>query len=375
MGITRGTGSNSGTRHTLHYNAKVLYTQYVLTLHSTIDTTKNILKWGGIFLCLLFFFVILFRFIFAVKEHFFPTPAPPPTVVFGKLPDIIFPPNASSLTFSYTLDTIDGSLPIFSDRANVYPINQPQPNLLSLQRANENVSQVGFSGIGIQNSPELYEWQMPGDITKTLSYDIVTNNFMLTSNYLDKNNPYDSQLTNKAVGTATDFFTKLGAPLTDIDNAKTTVTQLNIQNGAPVPAISIATTQIARVDFFQSNIGKLPILYVHPPFSTIYALANSATFDGQVVEARNTHKDVLTADMATYPIITAQEAYAQLREGKAYIAAYYGKTNAISIKKIYLAYYMSPEEQRYLLPIVVFEGNDGFFAYLNAIKNIWITSP
>lgn len=324
---------------------------------------------------MLLFFVILFRFIFAIKEHFFPTPPPPPTIVFGKLPDIIFPPSVSSTTFSYTLDTIDGGLPVFSDRANVYPIAQPQPNLLSLQRASENVSQVGFPASAIQNSPQLYEWQEAGDITKTLSYDIVTNNFMLTSDYLEKNNPYDSQLINKAVVAATDFFTKLGVPFTDIDNTKTTITQLNVQNGALVPATSIATTQIARVDFFQSNIGKLPVLYAHPPFSTLYALVNSATFDGEVVEAQNTHKDVLITSMATYPIITSQEAFTQLQEGKAYIGAYYGKTNAVTIKKIYLAYYMSPEKQQYLLPIVVFEGNDGFFAYLNAIKSTWITAP
>lgn len=261
------------------------------------------------------------------------------------------------------------------DRASVYPIIQPQPNLLSLQRAKENVSQVGFSGNGIQNSSELYEWQMPGDITKTLSYDIVTNNFMLTSDYLEKNNPYDSQLINKAVGTATDFFTKLGVSLTDIDNTKTLTTQLSIQNGGLVPATSIATTQIARVDFFQSNIGKLPILYAHPPFSTLYALVNSTTYDGQVVEAQNTHKDIITATLATYPIITAKTAYSDLQQGKAYIAAYYGKTNAISVKKIYLAYYMSPYSQQYLMPIIVFEGNDGFYAYESAVKNTWIIAP
>ena len=42
------------------------------------------------------------------------------------------------------------------------------------------------------------------------------------------------------------------------------------------------------------------------------------------------------------------------------------------IKKIYLAYYLSEQRQNYLMPIVIFEGNNNFYAYVQAVQDEWI---
>ncbi|MCL5432856.1 MAG: hypothetical protein M1524_01950, partial [Patescibacteria group bacterium] len=75
---------------------------------------------------------------------------------------------------------------------------------------------------------------------------------------------------------------------------------------------------------------------------------------------------------ATYPIKTADESFSDLQRGDAYIVSYDGTDPNIKIKNVYLGYYLGDTEQDYLMPIVVFEGNDNFVAFISAIKNEWL---
>jgi len=162
----------------------------------------------------------------------------------------------------------------------------------------------------------------------------------------------------------------------------------SVTNGQLVSTTALANTQVIRVDLYQKEIDytinaakeqdlthsqnftmQLPILYPHPPYSTMHFLVASGQNQADVVSANYTHQNInlQPTQMATYPIITAEQAYDDLKSGKAYIASYNGTGNQILINNVFLAYYMGATQQNYLMPVIVFEGQDGFFAYVPAI--------
>lgn len=114
----------------------------------------------------------------------------------------------------------------------------------------------------------------------------------------------------------------------------------------------------------------IPVLYSHPPYSTMNFWVASGEQSLEVVEANFSHKTPIFSneDTATYYIKTSREAFDELKNSKAYIASYAGSKTNVVINNIYLAYYLDETTQEYLMPIIVFEGDNGFSAYISAIK-------
>ena len=111
-------------------------------------------------------------------------------------------------------------------------------------------------------------------------------------------------------------------------------------------------------------------MYPHPPYSTMHFLIGGSNSNA-IFDSSFTHQQI-SADSTSYPIISSEDAFTILKDNRAYIASYYGDTSNITIKDLYLAYYLSDKRQDYVMPIYVFEGRDGFFAYVSAVSNEWI---
>lgn len=349
----------------------------MLTLHTTVSGIKKLLKWLTILTVSLVLITVLFRIGKNIKEYFYPTPLPPATVSFGKLTKVEFPPNIIVVKdFTYTLDNVSGTLPTFSDKINVYKIIQLQPNLLALKNAQDLVSRIGFSGEGIALSNTLYQWDDKENLQRRLTYDILSFNFNLSSDYLanpiviaGKNLPGEKGSVSKAES----FLESLSSFPLDFNIEKTKTTLLSVKNSEILPATSLSTTQLIRVDFFQKDVDGLPIFYPNPLHSTVHFFIAGGNYDAQVVSANFFHQNISELS-ATYPIKTNEQVFEELKQGKAYIASYSGNDKEILLKKIYLAYYLSEEKQNYLMPIIVFEGNNNFYAYIHAIKDEWFNS-
>src|SRR5258708_17171474 len=103
----------------LHFTLNHLYTQYMASLHKVTSEVKTGGKWTGIIVGSFIAILLVLKLGGAVKELISPTPPPPPTVAFGKLPPPSFPTQADTGKYSYTLNTVSGVLPNFSDRAKV----------------------------------------------------------------------------------------------------------------------------------------------------------------------------------------------------------------------------------------------------------------
>lgn len=312
---------------------------------------------------------------FAIKEALHPTPPPPPTVSYGKLPAIIFPTQGDLPSFTYSVNTVTGTLPDLGDRATVHKIKSIQPNLLALDNAKTALNAVGFTNNPKPVNETDYSWTNNETPAKTIMLNIQTDNFALTSSY--KDDATIDQATNlpdqtHAIGAINDFLTNLKAVPDDIDDSKTKISLFAISNGTLAPATSLSSAQIVRVDLFQKDVDKLPIYYSQPSYSSMnFLLGSTDTLDPQIVEAHFFHQSI-SSDSATYPIKTAQNAVDDLKAGKVYIASYPPETTQITIRNITLGYFMSNSQQPYLMPIIILQGDNNFFAYDSAVTDEWI---
>ena len=346
------------------------------TLHRVAEVTKKLGIGFGIGMLCILFIVVSIRMFTSFKESLFPTPPPPPTVSFGKLPKILFPIATIPLP-SFTINTVSGSLPTFDDRETVYRIQLPQTTFSNLDKAKTLAASNNFPGDPSRVSDTIYEWKNTAPINQSLTLNIQTFDFTYTTDYV--NNPQVLSATalgtpSDAITSLTNFFTSfIGNLPSDVDTTKTQTSLFSVQNNALVPAISLSNAQIIRVDFYQGDINNLPIYYPHFPESLISGLIASGDSNQAVVAATYIHKIIDDTSNATYPIITAQEAVDMLKKGQGFVANYDTPTKPVIIRNISLGYYISDDPgQQYLMPIVVFQGDNNFYAFVSAIRSEWV---
>ena len=358
----------------LHCSVIFFYTQYMLTLSDASYDTKEILKWGGLFIAS---FVIILSLVLFIKQTFFPTPPPKPTVAFGKLTPQLFPENAISKTpAAYTINTVSGALPAFPDQIKIYRMQANIPDLLNLSNAKQMVQKENFTQNPDKTSDTLYTWTDLADsdnagLSSKITVDIVNDNFNLTSDYL--NNPMvisgrGLQPAAQSITAAQTFLTILNSFPSDIDQTKTQTEPLSVANGTLTTTTSLSSAQAIRVKFYQQDVNKLPIYYEKPGTSNIDIVVGP---NDKILEADYVHQTV-TDQFATYPLKSTAQAFADLKQGYAYIASYQGTSTDISINNVILAYYIGSQPQDYLMPVFVFEGNDNFIAYVPAVTDEWI---
>lgn len=336
------------------------------TLHSVVDSIKTVIKIGIIFLFVVLFIVLLLK----MKDLLFPAQKPSPEKKFGTLPAVQFPPNVSNTKFTYVLDTITGELPTLPDRTKVYKIEGPQPGLLASQKASERLSNAGFSEGPIPVSETTYKWSNLTPPERTILYDILSFNFELTSDYTN-----DALVVaaarlgseEEAKEVSLGFLEEIGSAPTDLDNEKAKTTLFTIQGNSLAPATSLSTAQIIRVDFFQKDIDGLPIVYPAKDASTMQLFVGSGSFLSEVLSGYYFHQNI-SESASEYPLISSQVAFSALKKADAYIVSSPKQSQTIAIKKVYLGYYLGDTNQEYLYPVVVFEAENGFLAYVPAVN-------
>lgn len=383
-----------------------------MSLHKLTEIIKKIFIGIGIGVGTMLIITIFFRLGIFIKDLIFPQQAKPPTQTFGNLPAIKFPQsNINTADFTYRLDNVTGTLPTdFPDRLNIYKIPEKSPSFLNLNKAREKATALGFVTQEGKVVPEIslgggiYQWNELTGINRKIKFDTLTFDFSLKSDYLASLTVLSAQNLgdeNNAIATVKDFLSRIELFSDDIDITKTQTPQSDssyttspklytIRSGVLFPTSSLSGAKVIRVDLYQNDIkydldtGKkenpklamqLPILYPNPPFSTMSFWIASGQNKAEVGASEFVHQDtsfISNAQPATYPIKTPEEAFEELKSGKAY-ASYLGVNKDIPINKVFLAYYLGSEHMEYLMPIIVFEGPNDFFAYVSAVKDEWIS--
>lgn len=383
-----------------------------MTLHETDILVKKAGLGSVIGIICIILIVILVRVGIMVKNYYFPPKIDPPTRVYGLLPPLQMPKNNFEGKFTYTIQTTTGELPdALPDRLSIFPIVDTPPNFLNLDKVKKKVTNLDITGQDHNLVPEIqlenpfYEWDEAKDYNRRIIFNINTLDFKLTSDYLTSLTVLKAQHISdeqSAINTVLDFLDTAELMPKDLDLTKTkvpsnpaayvTFPQLfdiqtdNLGNNTLVSTTSLSKTKTIRIDLYQKDIEyvmktgeaqefkptieiKMPILYPEPPFSTMSFWVASGRSSPVVTQAFYTHRDInLNDTTATYKIKTIEQAYTELKNHQAYIASYRGNENNILLKNIFLAYYLGENPQQYLMPIYVFEGNNGFFAYISAVE-------
>ncbi len=341
----------------------------MITLSQASHDTKDILKWGGLFIAGLVIVVVFIQLFLIVKEAIFPTPPPKPTVAFGKLEAQVFPSNITNQKLSYKINTLTGSLPSYFDQVKIFKMKTYAPDLLGLKNAQAKVIGLGFTSSPIKISDSTYQWTTTDDsgLSKSIKMDIITYDFVLTSNFASTSLPGSLPDKNTAIKSASKFLSDISYPVNDIDNDKTQVNYFSLANGQLIPSSSVSNAQTVEVDLFQKDINKISIIYEGPKTSNLNVLIGN---DGKILQSLGIHQTA-TEEFATYPVKTTKQAFDELQDGNGYVASYQGSGN-VSITDVSVAYYIATKTQKYLMPVFVFQGNDNFYAYVPAVTDEWI---
>lgn len=328
--------------------------------------SRLILKIGGVCAGLVLLIYIFVQGGTLFRNIFFPKPPPAPLQGLGKLPHIRFPsPGTSGVQF--TVNTVDGKLPILPDRVNVYKLTSPEPNLLALETAKQTVDSANFVDNQTKITDTLYQWTQ-SRTGAILRYDIVTKNFTITSNYLtnpllstQNQMPSEDQIKSDVMG----FLQTMEANTKDIDKEKTKVEYLQNNNGILVPAQNLGSARYARVTLAQQNVDEIPIIYDAPTESILTFIVSYPENNFQVLDGQFYHHEPDLTQKSDYPIKSATQALEDLKKGEAYMLNPKNLTN-VDITNVELKYYLSRESKDFLLPIIVFSGIN-FTAYVEAI--------
>jgi hypothetical protein len=305
----------------------------------------------------------------------FPPPLPPATVKYGKLPKILFPEASPSATLTYTLETPEGGLPTkISTQAKVYFMPKVSSNLLSLDTAKAIADALGFSTNPVKISDTVYIFNHPKFPT-ALQINIITGTFSISYNLNNDKSPLINRppLAEVAASGLRAFLSGANILPGDLTGA-TTNEYLKLTNGQLLTALSLSESDVVKINLFRKDYDGLPSVTGIPDQANVWAMISGATAPGQQIIAAEYHYFAVDeTQYSTYPIKTPAEAFSELQANQAYIAALGLNNNgdSLKIRRVYLAYFDPGSETEFYQPIYVFEGDNGFIAYLPAVTSAY----
>lgn len=346
------------------------------TLTEAAYYTRRAINWGIIALVALFILKIILNVAASTWRKIHPPAPPPPTVAFGKLPATKFPPAFGGAKLAFTLETVEGGPPVASSTGTVFFIPKPAPNLLSLTRARQFASRLGFKGEPQAESQTIYRWQTEEDPFRALRIDIVTNSFKINYDYsadlsvfAEKNLPTGEQ----AITEAKNFLQNLGLYSPPLENGEAKISYWQLVGNTLVQTTSLANADAVRVDLAREEILGLKLFPPNPPWQPVYfVFSGNRQSTKRLLEVSYKFWGVETEQKATYPLKTATSAWEELKTGGGFIAHVKEGSQQVIVRKIYLAYFYPEEYQNFLQPIFVFEGDPDFVAYVPAVSPAWV---
>lgn len=346
------------------------------SLTETAYHTRRLINWAIAGLIGYFILRLVWGVFITTYLTFFPPKPPPPNHAFGKLPSLKFPESSTpSATLNFKLETIEGRMPTASTSAAVYFMPKKPANLLALTQTQEFVQRLGFNPTPIQESKNIYRFNDPEITLRTLRYDIVSDNFSLRYTFeqdpglfADKNLPFADAAESEALSILQTY----NRYLADFVGGRIVVSFLRFTNAQLASTPSFSQADAVRVDFFRRNVGNTRVVTPLPnqgPISLIFS--GSRMSKKRLLHFIYNYWPIDYEIFATYSLKTTQQAWTELQNSQGYLARYPTNSNNITIRNIYLAYYDTYDPQTYLQPVFVFEGDDGFLAYVSAINPSW----
>lgn len=342
------------------------------TLTEATHFSRLAIKYGAIGIAVLIVGRIFLISLIAFYRAINPPPPPPPTVGFGILPQIDFPQDAVDVVpTSYSLETPTGGTPNLGDRAKVFLKIKSNPNLLADQRARAIAATYDFVFEPEIINTETYRWRKSQPLNTQLEMNVFTHDFELTSDYLSRpdllnNNNLPDDFA--AVERVKRFLDNANLLPDDVATAAGEIVYLKALGGELETAFSLSDADFIQVDLNRYPIDGVYRMYTSTGYDgTIHAIISGAFSNtNSVVEMVYKYQPVDYQTVETYPLRTTQQAWKLLQGGEGYVASFDGEGEAV-IRRITVGYFEGDEEQDYLMPIYVFEGDDEFLGYISAV--------
>lgn len=341
------------------------------TLTQASITSRKIIRYSIYFIIFLIVGRIILLAGIGIYKKVFPPPPTPATVSFGKLSKIAFP-EKEKYKLNFTVETSEGGIPSFPDKANVYFMPKISSNLLSLDFAKERAERLGFSPDSQQISESTYRFYHKYN-PSSLETDIITGAFSISYDLGVDSSPLSVRPNQPELSASTIRSYLSGAGLLPDDLTGPIEYQyLKTQDGKLVSALSLSEANIIRIDIFRKSYNNLPIVSKNSKESNIWFLVSGLRDSSKSVIAGEYHYfPVDESQFATYPIKTGDSVWQEFSSGNYYPAGL-GSTKeneTIKIRKIYLAYYDSGVYAEFLQPVFVFEGDKNFVGIVPAVTS------
>lgn len=315
-----------------------------------------------------------------------PPPLPDPTVDFGQLPKIDFPENTGRPKL--TLELPSGSIPTFVDRMWIYSAPIKRSSFTDAERGIETAVALGFLFKPDLKTESNYIWTNQDQLNSRLDMNIVSGHFVLSRQW--QNNPalavMASFTSDKAVITDTEnYLSKVGLLSSDILGVEK-VTYLKDDAGKLTNALSLSDADFVQLDLFRKNVDETdpssktkevkasyPFYRSDPNKGLLRIIVSgSKNLGDRVIGLQYGYNKIDYAVNGTYPIKTGEEAWSELIKGGGFVYRGESKTSEVKIRRVFLGYYDADVSTGYIMPIYIFLGDQGFTAYVSAVKDVWV---
>ncbi|MBI2007230.1 MAG: hypothetical protein HYS83_00790 [Candidatus Blackburnbacteria bacterium] len=342
-----------------------------MTLTETAYYTRAAIKYSIFFALFLIVARLFWEVGLGAYRKFYPEPPPPPTVSFGKLPKLPFLDKKDSSGFTFSLQTPTGEFPKFPTTLNVYFMPQREVSFLDLDEAAKLARLLGFSGKMVNLLETIYRFEKDGE-PANIDMNIVNKTFSLNYNLAATPEllSFRPRSTDDALRTVISLLSQGNLFPDDLEKGEKSFGFLKPQAREFVEVPSLSEANFVRVNFFRANYDNLPVLTPDKNIANTWFLVGADRSGGSKLIGGEYH--YFAADKgnsSTYPVKTADTAWEELKNGRGFIISQPESTKEITIRRVYLAYYDSGEPQGFLQPIVVFEGDRDFVAYLPAVTD------
>lgn len=351
------------------------------SLTETAFYTRRTINWTIIGVIGYVLLRIFWSLVVTVYLTVFPPKAPPPNHAFGSLPAVTFPPQQASPSgqLIYQLQTIEGSIPLSSESANVYFMPKKGSNLLALSTAQAFAKRLGFTTTPVPepSNKNIYRFDDLASPLRHLWYDIVSTNFIIRYDFIQDAGLFLNSKVPSAVearAEAKNMLQTYGLYPEDFNGGDVRVTFYKVTDNKLAPVASQSQADAVRVDFYRPNVASTRIVtgtLSEGPVSIIFSGSGNAK--KRVLQFTYNYWPIDYSTVATYSLKTSAQAWQELQGGGGYILQL-PSTLLITVRNVYLAYYDSVAPQTYLQPVFVFEGDGGFIAYVPALNPAYIES-
>ncbi len=345
-------------------------------LGETAVVARKAIKYGGIALVFLMIGRIVLTASIAYWKKIHPAPPPPPDVLFGKLPRLIFP-QAEPMTFNYKLETPTGGLPTkLPGQFKTFFMPIKKANLLAYDAAQAVATRLDFIQEAKKLSETEYRWDATEPVSSSLTINIITGAFTLDKRWQDDpsyTTPTIYYTDSQALDRMYNLLSRVELLPEDIKEGKSSIQYLKADKDQIVSAASLSQAHFVQVNLSRAPVDGVEVVAPRSDRGLITAvLALQREDDRQFVNLNYNYYPVDLDRSAVYPLIGVAEAWQRLQKGEGFIAGVKPNTTNVTIRDITLRYYDPDTAQQFMQPVYVFTGDPDFTAYIPAISDAWI---